>query len=93
LSRQRDARQATFPQVKVAHLRRLPAPPAHPQARASVRELSALATQAGGLDHASRAALDRAVFQLFEFSEKEGEQIVNYLLARQPKALSSLNEM
>lgn len=91
LSCQRDARQATFPQVKVAHLRRLPAPPPHQEHRARVRNLSTQATLAGGLDQTARTALDYAVFQLFEFSEEEGQQIVDYLLARQPRALAGLS--
>lgn len=87
LSRQRDARQATFPQVKVAHLRALPAPPQDQVARNRVRLVSASAAEAGGLSPETRRQLDGAVFQLYGLSEGDGRAIVEYLSARAPRAL------
>jgi hypothetical protein len=61
LSSQRDGRQAVFPQLKVAHLRALPAPPEG----ASLATLSVLAKEAAA---AQRARLDAVA--LYVASEK-----------------------
>ncbi len=92
LSRQRDARQATFPQVKVAHLRALPAPPDQGEPgtrvlRERVSALSRAANEAGGLSIEGRAALDQAVFALFGLSSAESRSVIDYLDKREPKAL------
>ncbi len=87
-SRQRDARQAAFPQVKVAHLRGLPAPPL--ESAQCVRELEQLARQAGergGLDSASRARLDGLVFSLFSVNQEQSAQLYRYLEAVAPAAI------
>lgn len=55
LSAQRDGRQRVFPQVKVAHLRALPAPPPG----ASLRALSTLAAQVASLQRARLEATQR----------------------------------
>jgi hypothetical protein len=60
----RDARQAAFPQVKIAHLRALPRPPHDPARRAHLAELTLRAT-AGRFDAEMRQELDDAVFELF----------------------------
>lgn len=87
LSRQRDARQATFPQVKLAHLRALPIPPPDRDKRAFVSRLSAQATQRGGLTEQLRDELDRAVFELFGLSRPQAREVIEYLRARAPRAL------
>jgi hypothetical protein len=82
-SHQRDARQATFPQVKVAHLRRLPAPPASPADRGHVRQASEdLCRQ--GPSEAGQAALDAAVFDLYGISAVARLEVTQYLAARCP---------
>lgn len=87
MARQRDARQAVFPQVKVAHLRRLPLPPSQLDLRARVEELSRAASCTGGLDAAGRAELDRAVFELFKISTSQREEILAFLAERAPSAV------
>lgn len=87
VARQRDARQATFPQVKVAHLRRLPMPPADRGLRASVEELSRVASRNGGLDAALRIQLDRAVFDLFSIPASDRESIAAFLASIAPAAV------
>jgi hypothetical protein len=66
----RDARQAAFPQVKVAHLRGLPHPPEGPAQRERVRLLCSAAAaegQTASLQH----ALDVAVFELYGVPQAE----------------------
>jgi hypothetical protein len=89
LSRQRDARQATFPQVKVAHLRSLPTPPRDNRLWDRVRTLSAQATAARALSPAARQQLDQAVFDLFGLSTAQSLEILEYLRSRAPQALAS----
>ncbi|HSC86142.1 MAG TPA: N-6 DNA methylase [Polyangiaceae bacterium] len=86
---QRDARQAAFPQVKVSHLRRLPAPPPDEAGREQVRRIARRASEQAGLEVASREELDRAVFALFGISEEEARSILAYLSERAPGALSA----
>lgn len=93
LSRQRDARQAAFPQVKVRHLRDLPAPP-HGATWDQLRGLCLEAHARGGLDGDKRRALDQAVFDLFSVSREQREQTLEYLSAHAPKAIApSLGEI
>lgn len=80
-SRQRDARQATFPQVKVAHLRNLPAPPADATGYARVRVLSRELSEHGPSAERS-AELDRAVFDLYAIEQSAREEIARYLAPR-----------
>lgn len=80
-SRQRDARQATFPQVKVAHLRNLPSPPASDERRARVRRISAELSELG-TSVERYAALDRAVFDLYELEVDAREEVARYLATR-----------
>lgn len=82
-SRQRDARQAAFPQVKIAHLRCLPAPPE--QARGlwgAVRASSKRASERGACDAALRDELDRAVGEVFGLTAGEQTEIARYLAAK-----------
>ncbi|MEB2313039.1 MAG: N-6 DNA methylase [Sorangiineae bacterium] len=85
----RDARQAAFPQVKVAHLRALPLPPLDPVRRGQLVELSRRATRAG-LDAALRAALDAAAFELFQVSRADREAVLAFLSAQAPAGGSGL---
>ncbi|HEY2404415.1 MAG TPA: N-6 DNA methylase [Polyangiaceae bacterium] len=91
LGLRRDARQATFPQVKVAHLRALPLPPEGPSARGQLLELAERATRFG-LDEPLRAALDSAVFELFGVVHHERAEIANFLMARggRPQAATAI---
>jgi hypothetical protein len=83
---QRDARQAVFPQVKIAHLRALPRPPLTSDQR-RVRELVESATRSGPSAEL-RHSLDEAVFDLFELSRDERQAILAFIRARVP-ALAS----
>jgi len=88
LSRQRDARQAAFPQVKIAHLRALPSPPDDGPGRARVQQIASEATRGGGLTRAAREALDRAVFDLFALPTDSRAEVLAFLRHRAPKALA-----
>jgi hypothetical protein len=81
LAAQRDARQATFPQVKIAHLRALPRPPEQPELRARVAELSRRAT-AAGVDVELRTELDACVFELFGLASDERAAVLEFVASR-----------
>jgi hypothetical protein len=81
LGSQRDARQATFPQLKIAHLRALPAPPASAERRALIAELTRSATR-DGLTAELRRRLDDAVFDLFEVPSNERREVRSFLAER-----------
>ncbi len=85
LAGRRDARQAAFPQVKVAHLRALPAPPRRSAACAEIARLARQASQEG-LTRTLRAALDAAVFEEFEITAEEAAEIVAFVRERAPGA-------
>jgi hypothetical protein len=87
VARQRDARQAAFPQVKVSHLRKLPQPPLDQQVRAEIRRISVAASEAGGLNERARTELDGAVFRLFSLSADEAVSVCSFLQERAPAAL------
>jgi methylase of polypeptide subunit release factors len=80
VSRRRDARQAAFPQVKVAHLRALPRPPADAAVLSALSELTRRATE-HGMTAELRIELDRAVFDLFGCSEPERAAVAAFLSA------------
>lgn len=80
LAAQRDARQATFPQVKIAHLRALPAPDAGP-GRAAVVDVVARAT-AGAASREWREPLNRAVAALYGITATELLEIERFVAAR-----------
>ena len=86
LAARRDARQAVFPQVKIAHLRELPAPPGgggRERVAALASELEASAIANGGrADQPLRSALDEAVFDLFEVPVKDRESVLTFLAER-----------
>ncbi len=85
LASRRDARQAVFPQVKIAHLRALPEPPADPAARAQIAALSAEMTQSG-VDPERADRLDAAVFRLFSLELPAARAIREFLAARNAPA-------
>jgi hypothetical protein len=74
----RDARQAAFPQVKIAHLRALPRPPHDPDRRAHLSELTLRAT-AGRFDAELRQELDEAVFDLFGVDARARSEITGFV--------------
>jgi hypothetical protein len=83
VARQRDARQAAFPQVKISHLRALPRPPADAD-QVRVRELVACATQEGP-NPELRRSLDDAVFDLFGLEAADRESIRGFVRERVPE--------
>jgi hypothetical protein len=78
---QRDARQATFPQVKIAHLRALPSPPEDLAGRARIASLSDELTRCG-LTPGLTERLDAAVFELFSMESSMSREIQDFLTAR-----------
>jgi methylase of polypeptide subunit release factors len=84
LAARRDARQGVFPQVKVSHLRALPAPPVS-SVRGDICEL-ALRASATGLTPELRRELDDAVFGLFGVSRAEAEETARFVSSRSPRA-------
>jgi hypothetical protein len=74
---QRDARQSTFPQVKVRHLRALPAPPEGDKLRSALEEFTARATRLR-MDPALRQELDQTVFRLFGLSGDDGVAVARF---------------
>lgn len=84
LAARRDARQGAFPQVKIAHLRALPAAP-RSAANEAIVEVAREAS-AGGLNAALRQALDAAVFGHFGISADEAQQIAHFVRDRSPQA-------
>ncbi len=81
LALRRDARQATFPQVKIAHLRALPRPPANPEGHEEIVQLTAQLTREGVHSEAA-LRLDAAVFSLFSLESSAAREILEFLAAR-----------
>jgi hypothetical protein len=84
LAGRRDARQGAFPQVKVNHLRSLPAPPPAP-CNATIAALAERASQAG-LTPSLRRELDQAVFSAFDISSSEAAEIGAFVRELSPGA-------
>jgi hypothetical protein len=84
LAGRRDARQGAFPQVKIGHLRSLPAPPPG-AARGRVAELAGEAGRAG-LTAELRGALDAAVYEVFGISDAEGRELASFVRSLAPTA-------
>ena len=84
LAGRRDARQGAFPQVKISHLRFLPAPPAVAD-RSRIVQLSSRAC-AAGLDAELRQALDSAVFEAFGIADAERLEIASFVRGLSPNA-------
>lgn len=84
LAARRDARQGAFPQVKIAHLRSLPAPRRSPHCQ----QIAALSAEAcrRGLNPELRRALDAAVFSEFAIAPDEADEIRAFVKNRSPKA-------
>jgi hypothetical protein len=85
VARRRDARQAAFPQVKVAHLRALPRPSRDERGFARLAELTLAATDRGMTD-ALRTELDQVVFDLFDCPNDERAAICRFFASRLPVA-------
>jgi len=85
LAARRDARQATFPQVKVAHLRALPAPVRRSEACDSIARVAREASRSG-LTAELRRALDEAVFAEFELEQTEATEVTAFVRERSPRA-------
>jgi Eco57I restriction-modification methylase len=83
LAARRDARQAAFPQVKLAHLRSLPRPPACAELRDRVAALTRRATSSG-VSRELRRELDDAVFDLFAVPEDHRRAVLGWLAERVP---------
>ena len=81
LALRRDARQAAFPQVKIAHLRALPRPPANPDRHEEIARLTAELTREGVRSDAA-LRLDAAVFSLFSLESSAAREILEFLSAR-----------
>jgi hypothetical protein len=83
----RDARQG-MPQLKVGHLRSLPALPSDvPRARAALAQLgSKLAARNAGITAPERAELELLVAEAFALSAVEREAIARWCLAHPPPA-------
>lgn len=83
----RDARQG-MPQLKVSHLRALPAPP--PEAACACAAIERLAERLGagnaGIDTAGRAALDAAVGDAFGLDADERELVARWAALHPPPA-------
>lgn len=87
LAMQRDARQAVFPQVKLAHLRALPRPPFTGDKQAAcIAELTSRATSEG-MNCEIRRELDSVVFGLFGFTEKDRSETLAFLGERAAELL------
>jgi SAM-dependent methyltransferase len=84
LAARRDARQGAFPQVKIGHLRALPAPPRSGETESIAR--LAREASARGLDAELRRALDAAVFSQFGIAPGEAEEISAFVRERSPQA-------
>jgi hypothetical protein len=85
LAARRDARQTTFPQVKISHLRALPAPARRSTALTTIERVAAEASR-GGLDDELRRALDAAVFEEFELDAAEAAEVTAFVRDRAPRA-------
>ena len=81
LALRRDARQATFPQVKVAHLRGLPQPPLDSEGHERIAGLTIELTR-DGVGPGSLDRLDAAVFGLFSLESAAAAEILQFLAAR-----------
>jgi hypothetical protein len=89
LARQRDARQAAFPQVKIGHLRSLPQPPCNARVWAALEQLTLAATQRGVSDE-SRATLDALTFELFAIPTDHQAAVLAFLSAGAPRFASKV---
>lgn len=84
LASRRDARQAAFPQVKLAHLRALPKPPALPALRAKIERITRSATGVE-MTPALRSRLDTAVFELFAVPLDHRRAVLSWIAGRVPE--------
>jgi hypothetical protein len=81
LATQRDARQTTFPQVKLSHLRSLPAPP-HNVVKAANLGQWVLGVNGQPLERAQRGQLDAMVFDWYGVSADEAAAVERFYRER-----------
>jgi hypothetical protein len=81
LALRRDARQAAFPQVKIAHLRALPRPPREPAEQREIADLTTELTRSG-VTQGPIERLEAAVFRLFSLAPSAAREILDFLAAR-----------
>jgi hypothetical protein len=81
VARRRDARQAAFPQVKIAHLRALPRPPENALLWSELAELT-LTASAQGMSGELRSRLDRLVLDLFDVPDSDRRALLAFLTQR-----------
>lgn len=84
LATQRDARQAAFPQVKLAHLRGLPAPPPHTRKWRRLESITGEMTRGSGSPELA-VELDDLTFELFSVAGRDRGEIRDFLKSRAPK--------
>ncbi|HMR73718.1 MAG TPA: N-6 DNA methylase [Polyangiaceae bacterium] len=84
LAARRDARQAAFPQMKVGHLRGMPAPDTTRAEFAALSPLTRTLTESG-VTAARRLQLDQLVFALFDVSADDRTAVMRFLAERAPK--------
>ena len=78
----RDARQPILPQLKIAHLRAIPAPPT---AAAAERLLRAAQTSSDRARGEQRRALDTLVFELYQLDADERALVTGWHDASAPR--------
>lgn len=78
VSLRRDARQAAFPQVKIAHLRALPRPPHNDEHWQRIMLLTDEITLLG-MNAQRRLDLDKLVFSLFDMNEQDERATLVFL--------------
>ncbi len=81
LASRRDGRQAAFPQVKVAHLRALPAPPDDPGARAAITEMVRSLTITGPTPEGV-AEVEAQVCALYGVTAEERQALSRFIAER-----------
>lgn len=81
LASQRDARQKTFPQVKLSHLRALPAPPPSVTKAAKVGQF-VRGLHGKTLERADRTRLDAMVFEWYGVSADEATGVERFYVER-----------
>ena len=84
LAGQRDARQAAFPQVKIAHLRSLPCPPKRRDLWRALERLTETLT-AEGVSDERRHELDELTFELFAVPPDHRAEVLGFLGRRSPR--------
>lgn len=82
LASQRDARQRTFPQLKVAHLRALPAPLREGTPAIRLAALALDVSKRGGVTAGDREALDELACELYGVRPDEAREVRSFFEQR-----------